>query len=99
MNDELTIVIISHRSKKLVLNFINNIYKKFKIIVIDNSNHIGLKKIIKKKYREIIIRNIKNNGYGSAINYASTLVKTNYFLICNPDIEGLDSRNLIKFLH
>ena len=98
MNDEVTIIIVSHKSKNLVLNFIKNFYTKYKILIIDNSNDIDLKNILEKKYPEIIIRIIENNGYASAINYGSKLVKTNYFLISNPDIEGLTSINIDKFL-
>ena len=98
MNDEVTIIIVSHKSKNLVLNFIKNFYTKYKILIIDNSNDINLKNILEKKYPEITIRLIENNGYASAINYGSKLVKTNYFLISNPDIEGLTSNNIDKFL-
>ena len=98
MNDEVTIIIVSHKSKNLVLNFIKNFYTKYKILIIDNSNDINLKNILEKKYPEITIRIIENNGYASAINYGSKLVKTNYFLISNPDIEGLTSNNIDKFL-
>jgi len=98
MNDEVTIILVSHKSKNLVLNFIKNFYTKYKILIIDNSNDIDLKNILEKKYPEITIRIIENNGYASAINYGSKLVKTNYFLISNPDIEGLTSINIDKFL-
>ena len=98
MNDEVTIILVSHKSKNLVLNFIKNFYTKYKILIIDNSNDIDLKNILEKKYPEITIRIIENNGYASAINYGSKLVKTNYFLISNPDIEGLTSINIEKFL-
>jgi N-acetylglucosaminyl-diphospho-decaprenol L-rhamnosyltransferase len=98
MNDEVTIILVSHKSKNLVLNFIKNFYTKYKILIIDNSKDIDLKNILEKKYPEITIRIIENNGYASAINYGSKLVKTNYFLISNPDIEGLTPININKFL-
>ena len=49
MNNQITIILLSHRSKNLVLNFIKDIHIKYKLIIIDNSNDIELKKIIKKK--------------------------------------------------
>ena len=98
MNKEITIILPSHRSANLVLNFIKDIHIKYKIIIIDNSNDIELKKIIKKNYPEIVINIIENNGYGSAINYASKLVKTKYFLINNPDINDLNENKINKFL-
>ena len=98
MNNEITIVLISHKSKNLIINFVKNIYKKFNIIVIDNSNDVNLQKEIKKNYPNIIIKLIVNNGYGSSINYASKLIKTKYFLISNPDVEGINEKNIQKFL-
>jgi len=99
MNNQITIILLSHRSKNLVLNFIKDIHIKYKLIIIDNSNDIELKKIIKKNYPEVVINIIENNGYGSAINYASKLVKTKYFLISNPDISGLNENEINKFLY
>jgi GT2 family glycosyltransferase len=98
MNNQITIILITHRSKNLVLNFIKDIHIKYKLIIIDNSNDIELKKIIEKNYPEVVINIIENNGYGSAINYASKLVKTKYFLINNPDINGLNENKINKFL-
>jgi N-acetylglucosaminyl-diphospho-decaprenol L-rhamnosyltransferase len=98
MNNQITIILLSHRSKNLVLNFIKEIHIKYKLIIIDNSNDIELKKIIEKNYPDIVINIIENNGYGSAINYASKLVKTKYFLINNPDINGLNENMINKFL-
>jgi len=43
LNKEVTVVIVSHKSRKLIVNLIKKIYK-YKIIVIDNSNDFLLKK-------------------------------------------------------
>jgi len=98
MNKDITIVLISHKSKDLILKFIKEIYNKFEIIIIDNSKDKELEKEIKQNYSKITIKFVENNGYGSAINYGSKLVKTNYFLISNPDIEGINEKNITKFL-
>ena len=97
MNENITVILLSHKSKDLVINFIEKIYEKFSIIIIDNSNDKELENIIKIKNKKIIFKIIENNGYGAAINYASSLVKTKYFLICNPDIEDLDENKINKF--
>ena len=94
MNENITVTLLSHKSKDLILNFIEKIHAKFSIIIIDNSNDKDLENIIKKQYKKIIFKIIENNGYGAAINYASSLVKTKYFLICNPDIEDLDENKI-----
>ena len=98
MNEDVTLVLLSHKSKSLILKFIQEIYKKFKIIIIDNSNDVELKKEIKQNYPNIKLEIIENNGYGSAVNYASKLIKTNYFIISNPDIEGLNEKKIQEFV-
>ena len=98
MNKELTVVLLSHKSKNLITSFVKEIYDKFEIIIIDNSNDRELEKEINQNYSNITLKFIENNGYGAAINYASKLIKTNYFLISNPDIEGMNEKNILEFL-
>jgi GT2 family glycosyltransferase len=98
MNKDLTVVLLSHKSKKLITRFVKEIYNKFEIIIIDNSNDKELEKEIVQNFSNITLKFIENNGYGAAINYASKLIKTNYFLICNPDIEGMNEKNILEFL-
>ena len=98
MNKDITVLILAHRSKDLVLTYIKNIYKKFKIIIIDNSNDIELESHLIKNYPEITIKLIDNNGYGNAINFGSKLVKTKYFIASNPDLQGINEKSLLKFL-
>ena len=99
MNKEVTVIIVSHQSKDLVINYIKNIYTKFEIIIIDNSNDYELTKNINQDYPGVLIKNIDNNGYGAAINYGSKFVKTKYFLISNPDLSGIDENSLDRFVH
>ena len=42
MNNEITVLILTHKSQKLVNDYIKNLYGKFKIIIIDNSNDVNL---------------------------------------------------------
>ena len=90
MNQDVTIIILTHKSKNLALNYIKNLYKKFKIIIVDNSNDVDLKFEILNHYPDVEIHLIDNNGYGNAINYGSKFVKTEYFLISNPDVSGIN---------
>ena len=87
MNNLITIVIPSYRSKNFILNHIKNLSGKYKIIIIENSYDKTLKKIIKKKYQNVDIYLKKNIGYGRAVNFASKKVKTKYFFVMNPDIK------------
>jgi len=98
MNEEVTVIIIGHKSKNLILNYIKPIHEKFRIIIIDNSNDYDLTNIIRINYPNILIKNVENDGYGAAINYGSKLVKTKYFLISNPDLTGINEDNLNKFI-
>ena len=98
MKKEVTVIIIGHKSKNLILDFVKPIYEKFDIIIIDNSYDFELTSIIKKKYPSIIIKNVENKGYGAAINCGSKLVKTKYFLISNPDLTGINEISLDKFV-
>ena len=98
MNKDITIVLISHKSKDLVITFIKKIYEKFDIIIVDNSYDLDLKKKIKSDYPKVVLELVENKGYGAAINHANNLVKTNYFLISNPDIVGIDEKKIIKFI-
>ena len=52
INNLLTIVIVSYKSSKLIITFLNKFSKLFKIIIIENSSDLNLQKIIKKKYKK-----------------------------------------------
>jgi len=81
-----TIILISYRSEKLIINFIKKLPKNIPIIIIDNSNSFLLEDVIKKEYSnlEVFVKN--NDGVSSALNYAVEKVKTKYFLQISPDI-------------
>ena len=98
MNTDVTIILLTHKSSKLVLDYIKNIYGKFRIIVIDNSDDLNLKNLIEQNYPLIDLFLINNKGYGNAANYGSRLVDTEYFLISNPDVKGIIKSSLIKFV-
>ena len=82
-----TIILISYKSEKLILNFIKKLPKLIPIIIIDNSNSLILEDIIKKEYSnlEVFVKN--NDGVSSALNFAVERIKTKYFLQISPDID------------
>lgn len=86
MNKLLTIIIPSYRSGKLILSHIKNLSNKYKIIIIENSYDLNLKKKINDKYPNVSVYLKKNIGYGRAVNFASKKVKTKYFFVMNPDV-------------
>ena len=98
MNNSVTIIIPSYRSKKFILSHLKNLSYIYKIIIIENSYDKSLTGIIKKKFRNVDIYLKKNIGYGSAVNFASKKVKTKYFFVMNPDVKLYSNtlKNLIK---
>lgn len=99
MSELVTIIILTHKSKILVLDYIKNLYKKFKIIIVDNSKDTELEKVIKTNYPQVEIYLISNNGYSDQINFGYKFVKTKYFLISNPDVRGIDENSIQNFIN
>ena len=98
MNNDVKLILLTHKSKKLVIDYLKNVYSKLKILIIDNSNDTELENLINKNYPLARICLIENNGYGNAINYGSNLIETEYFLISNPDVEGSMKKLLTHLL-
>tara|TARA_B110000027_G_scaffold122865_1_gene138208 strand:+ start:368 stop:1219 length:852 start_codon:yes stop_codon:yes gene_type:complete len=96
MSNKITIVLISHKSRELILKFINNLSKNIQILVIENSSDFDLEKDI-KDYKNVEIKFMNNNGYGSAINYASSYILTKYFFVFSPDIKNVDDKLISIF--
>ena len=95
---EVTVVIISHRSKKKVLNLIKRISNNFKIIIVENSYDKSIGNELFDLHENIEIIFSENNGYGSAINLARTHVTTKFFFVLNPDMQKIDD-NLINIFY
>ena len=82
---DITLIIVTYRSEKLIKKNLD-ILKKFSIIIVDNSNSNELEKII-FNYKNIdFIKSSKNLGYGVANNLAISRARTPFILILNPDI-------------
>ena len=94
---EVTVVIVSHRSKKKVLNLIKRISNNFKIIIVENSYDKSIGNEFSDHHKNIEIIFSENNGYGSAINLARTHVATKYFFVLNPDMQKIDDKLINGF--
>ncbi len=95
--NEVTIIIISYKSEKIIYNFIKNIPSSIKTIIIENSQNYELKKNIEQKYKNISVYIKENNGVSSALNYAVDKIKTKYFLQISPDLEfNFEDLNIFK---
>ena len=97
IHKEVSIVIISHKSKKRVISLINEISHDFKIIIIENSLDKSIESELPKQSKNIKIIFSENNGYGSAINLARKHVVTKYFFVLNPDILKVNDQLINAF--
>lgn len=97
IHKEVSIVIISHKSKKRVISLINEISHDFKIIIIENSLDKSIESELPKQSKNIQIIFSENNGYGSAINLARKHIVTKYFFVLNPDILKVNDQLINAF--
>ena len=97
---DITLILVTYRSEKLILKNLE-VLKKFSTIIVDNSNSEKLEIIIKKYENIKLIRSSKNLGYGKANNLAVSFANTPFILIINPDIilnENSISALFVEFL-
>ena len=95
---DITVVITSFKSGKKIKNCLNSIDKQSKVILVENSNDIEIKKNIEKEFNNVeCILTGANLGYGKANNIGLKKVTTKYALILNPDAT-LHSTTLENFL-
>ena len=84
----ITIIIVTYlTNKKILIDCLRSIDKKFKVIIVENSNKFSDEKFFLKKFNNIdIICTGLNLGYGKGNNFGLEKVETDYALILNPDI-------------
>jgi len=83
---DITVIITSFRSGEKIKNCIKSVDPKTKILLIENSNDLSIKKNIENEFDnvECILTN-DNFGYGKSNNIGLKKVTTKYALILNPD--------------
>ena len=85
---EVTVVMVSFHSIKLIVNPINCIDKEINIIVVENSNSKECKDFLEKKFANVkVILSEKNLGNGGGINLGLKQVKTKYAFYLDIDTE------------
>ena len=83
----LTVIIVSFISDKVIHNCISSIPRDIKIIIVDNSNNKSFKNEIEKKYNNVrCILSEKNLGMGAGNNYGLSEIDTDYGFVLNPDV-------------
>ena len=87
--DDITVVIITYKSEKIIYEFLKKIPTNIKTIIIENSEDYKLKEKIERDYKNISFYLKKNDGVSSSLNYAVDKISTKYFLQISPDINFL----------
>ena len=93
INMDLSIIIVSFNTKKILKECIESIVKttkkiKYELIVVDNNSKDGSVELLRKlakKYPIHVITNNKNAGFGIANNQGAKKAKGKYLLFINPD--------------
>ena len=80
MNKEITIVFVSYYSKLKISKYLKQFNNIFKVIIVENSNDLSLRKEFKKFKNISIIYNKKNLGFGASSNIGLKKIKTKYGL-------------------
>ena len=97
--DDVTFVINTFKSEKIISSCLNSIPINFKKIVIENSSNQHFKTWIESTFpnTKCFLMN-ENSGYGKGNNYGIKKSDTNYVFIINPDTE-VDKEQLEIFFN
>ena len=83
----LSIIIVTFKSEKVIHKCIQSIPQEIKIVVIDNSTNKVFKENIENDYKNVkCILAPKNLGMGSGNNLGLKNITTDYAFILNPDV-------------
>ena len=83
----LSIVIVTLRSEKVIDRCISSINKNLPIIVVENSDNLKFKNYLENNYKNVqCILSKKNLGTGAGYNIGIKFSKTDYVYAINPDI-------------
>ena len=83
---ELTVVIVTFKSDKKIINCLKSISNRIPIIIVENSNNKKFKKKIENEFNNVSCFLVgENKGYSFANNLGLKLVKTKFALVLNPD--------------
>jgi len=87
VNKNLTIIIVSFNSSKIIKSCLEKInFSKYNVVMVDNASSDDVLQIVSQNFSQVkIIKLDKNIGYGRANNVALRLVETEFALILNPD--------------
>ena len=86
LEKNITFVLVSFRSAHIIEKSIKSINSGIKVIIVENSNNIFLKKDLEKKFSNVeVVISKENLGYAKGNNLGISKVTTQYAFILNPD--------------
>lgn len=94
--NDLSIIIVSYNTKKLLYDCLHSIYEQtknitFEVIVVDNNSNDGSQEMVKQNFKQVrLISNGENKGFAVANNQAIKYASGKYFLLLNSDTVILD---------
>ena len=86
IHDEITILTVTYKSDHLIDQCLANLDKKFKTIVVENSNNKLIKEHLEKRKNTKCILSGSNLGFGSAFNIGAKNINTKFIFHLNPDV-------------
>tara|TARA_B100000989_G_scaffold61003_1_gene41930 strand:+ start:7 stop:870 length:864 start_codon:yes stop_codon:yes gene_type:complete len=85
-SNNLTFVIVTFNSRKVIYNCLNSLPKDFHKLIIENSSDKELKKELEQNYDKTEVILSDNIGMGAANNIGILKCKTQYVYVLNPDV-------------
>ena len=82
----LTFIIVTFNSKKVIFNCLNSLPKDFHKIIIENSSDQELKKELEQNYVNTRVILSSNIGMGAGNNLGIKKTKTQFAYVLNPDV-------------
>lgn len=88
---DVSIIIVNYNTKELTVACIASVIEKtegvdYEIILVDNASSDGTVDVVKKKFSNVIIRQMDDNvGFGRANNAGAELAKGKYLFLLNSD--------------
>ncbi len=105
---DVSIIIISWNTKKLLRNCLNSIYNtvsdglSYEVIVIDNASTDSSAEMVEEEFSQVRLgKNIENVGFARANNQAVEIAEGEYILLLNSDTIVLDAtlNKMISFMN
>ncbi len=87
----ITFVIVTFKSDKIIDGCLKSLPKESNKIVIENSKNLNLKKELETKYDNIEVIISENNGMGASNNIGLKKCSTQFAYILNPDVHLRDN--------